>query len=201
MRKILTLLLLAIFSLLVSAQNLEQVFDMDKLAASKGFLLSQNNPNPFDGTTDVYLAVLSDAEVTMTVANIHGHIEAIYTGSFETGVHQFRIFLKAKGTYAMGAHQNGKSSSVVMLCNTGGGSNRIDYVGFVEEIDQRVVAEETCMEIRSTNTGCGEERDSESLCQSKQGRLKSEVLHPYCNRRFHAEKQCFVLYLHGGSRL
>ncbi len=41
MRKILTLSLLAIFSLLVSAQNLEQVFDMDKLAASKGFLLSQ----------------------------------------------------------------------------------------------------------------------------------------------------------------
>ena len=186
MRKILTLSLLAIFSLLVSAQNLEQVFDMDKLAASKGFLLSQNNPNPFDGTTDVYLAVLSDAEVTMTVANIHGHVEATYTGSFETGVHQFRVFLKAKGTYAMGAHQNGKSSSVVMLCNAGGSTNRIDYVGFVEEIDPTVFAELVNPDSEEDFIGYGAFKSAQNHAETDEPFRVALSLSPFSLNQFEA---------------
>ena len=140
MRKILTISLVAMCSLFVTAQELEQVFDMDKLVESQGFLLSQNNPNPFDGTTDVYLAVMAPEEVTMAVATVQGHLEASYTGSFESGVHQFRVTVKSKGNYVMGAHQNGKSSSIVMLCNTGGSACKIEYVGFVEEIDPALFA-------------------------------------------------------------
>lgn len=140
MRKILTFSVLALMGLYVSAQNLEHVFDMNKLAASKGFLLSQNNPNPFDGTTDVYLAVLEPAEVTLAFATLQGHLEASYSGSFESGVHQFRITVKGKGSYVLGAHQNGKSSSVVMLCNNAGIASKIEYVGFVEAVDPAVFA-------------------------------------------------------------
>ncbi|MBR6829789.1 MAG: hypothetical protein IKM83_04150, partial [Paludibacteraceae bacterium] len=61
MKKICTFLLLALTCITMSAQNLEHVFDMEKLIASKGFLLSQNNPNSFNGTTDVYLAVMDPA--------------------------------------------------------------------------------------------------------------------------------------------
>ena len=77
MKKIL-LFIVALMSLTISAQNLEHVFDMDKLMASKGFLLSQNNPNPFDGTTDVYLAVMDPQDVTFAIADVYGYLKAIF---------------------------------------------------------------------------------------------------------------------------
>jgi len=141
MKKFLTLLLLACACWTMSAQNLEHVFDMDKLVAGKGFLLSQNNPNSFNGTTDIYLAVMDPEQVTLAVADVNGHLETMYTGSLESGVHQFRITLKIKGNHVIGAHQNGKSSSVVMICNEGGGTNKIEYIGFVEPIDPEIFAE------------------------------------------------------------
>lgn len=140
MKKILTLLLLDIVCFTISAQNLEHVFDMDKLVESKGFMLSQNNPNSFSGTTDIYLAVMDPATVTLAVADVNGYLETMYTGSFESGVHQFRITLKGKGNHVIGAHQNGKSSSVVMICKEGGSNNSIEYVGFVEPIDPEIFA-------------------------------------------------------------
>lgn len=124
-----------------SAQNLEQVFDMDKLIAAKGFLLSQNNPNSFSGTTDIYLAVIDQPEVTLAISDVTGHLCTSYRGSFEPGVHQFRITLLAKGIYVIGAHQSGKSSSAVMFCDNGGGSDRIEYVGLVETIDPTLFAQ------------------------------------------------------------
>lgn len=138
MRKILTFLLVALFGLTVTAQNLEHVIDLDELVANEGFLLSQNNPNLFEGTTDVYLAVMRNEPVTLTIADIYGQMTACYTGSFKSGVHQFRITLKAKGTYVMGAHQNGKSSSIVLFCHQGGRANTIDYIGMAEEIDPAI---------------------------------------------------------------
>ena len=140
MRRFFTILLLALMSLGAMAQNLEHVFDMDELIASKGFLLSQNNPNPFDGTTDIYLAVMDPAQVSFAIADVHGQLVTMQAGSYEPGVHQFRITLKAKGNYVMGAHQNGKSSSVVMICNAGGVANKLEYIGFVEEIDPAIFA-------------------------------------------------------------
>lgn len=140
MKKIL-FFMVALLSLSLSAQNLEHVFDMDKLAGSGGLLLSQNNPNPFDGTTDVYLAVMDPAEVTFAIADVYGHLEATYTGAFECGVHQFRIHLRAKGNHVMGAHQGRKSSSIVMICGNGGLTNSIEYIGLVEAIDPAVFTE------------------------------------------------------------
>ena len=137
MRKIF-LFIVALISMTVCAQNLEHVFDMDKLVANKGFLLSQNNPNAFDGTTDVYLAVPEQQEVTFAVADVYGLLAATYTGTFEPGVHQFRITLRAKGNYVMGAHQGSKSSSIVMICENGGATNGIEYIGLVEPIDPAV---------------------------------------------------------------
>ena len=139
MRSFFTILLLALMSLGAMAQNLEHVIDLDELVANEGFLLSQNNPNPFEGTTDVYLAVMRNEPVTLVVADIYGQLTASYTGSLETGIHQFRISLKAKGNYVAGAHQNGRSSSIVMLCHEGGRENKIEYIGFVEEIDPAIL--------------------------------------------------------------
>lgn len=135
MKKIFTAFLLALTCLSAGAQNVERVFDMDELVASKGFLLSQNNPNSFVGTTDVYLAVVDQSPVTIAIADVYGRPCVVYTGSLEPGIHQFRLSLRSKGNYVMGSQQGGKSSSIVMLCTEGSGVDRMEYVGLVEAID------------------------------------------------------------------
>ena len=131
--------LLTLVSLWMKAQHLEHVFIMDDFVKSDGLFLSQNNPNPFDGTTDVYLAVLREEPVTLAVADISGRLEAVYTTDpLLTGVHQFRITVATKGVHALGAHQGRRSSSVILFANNGGSTSRIEYIGFVEEIDASV---------------------------------------------------------------
>ena len=142
MRRIFSILLLALMSLGVTAQSgyflanrHDCFFDMDALMASEGLYLPQNNPNPFDGTTNVYLAVVDDAEVSVVVADVFGSIEAQYVGSLEPGVHRLRLTLRTKGTHVLGVHQNGKGRSIVLLCNAGGAFNRLENTEFVEPID------------------------------------------------------------------
>ena len=134
MRRVFTILLLALMSLGALAQS-GYFFDMDALVASEGLYLPQNKPNPFDGSTDVYLAVVDDAEVSVVVADVFGSIEAQYVGSLEPGVHRLRLTLRTKGTHVLGVHQNGKGRSIVLLCNAGGAFNRLEYTEFVEPID------------------------------------------------------------------
>ena len=98
-----------------------------------GFVLSQNIPNPFHGTTSVYLASEEAGEVTMVVADVYGQLQAQLSEPIEIGVHQFDIQLCSKGTYVLGAHMNGKSSSIVLFCEESGRANRIEYVGMVDE--------------------------------------------------------------------
>ena len=142
MRRFFTILLLALMSFGAMAQSgyflanrHDCFFDMDALVASEGLYLPQNKPNPFDGSTDVYLAVVDDAEVRMVVADVFGSIEAQYVGSLEPGVHRLRLTLRTKGTHVLGVHQNGKGRSIVLLCNAGGAFNRLEYTEFVEPID------------------------------------------------------------------
>ena len=134
MRRFFTILLLALMSLGALAQS-GYFFNMDALVASDGLYLPQNKPNPFDGTTDVYLAVVDDAEVSVVVADVFGSIEAQYVGSLEPGVHRLRLTLRTKGTHVLGVHQNGKGRSIVLMCNAGGAFNRLEYTEFVEPID------------------------------------------------------------------
>ena len=134
MRKISTILLMSMMALWAIAQS-NYIFDMDALVASEGLYLPQNKPNPFNGSTDIYLAVVDKAEVSLVAADVYGHIEAQYRVALEPGVHRFRITLRGKGTHVLGVHQNGKDRSIVLLCNEGGATNRIDYCEFVESID------------------------------------------------------------------
>ena len=95
--------------------------------------LSQNNPNPFVGTTDVHLAVADAGTVTLEIADVNGKIVETRHGTFlQLGTHQFRVTLSTAGTFVMTARQNGQSSSIKMVCNRGGNGNRIEYVGSVE---------------------------------------------------------------------
>ena len=91
--------------------------------------LSQNNPNPFTGTTEVSLTVAEDDEVMVDIADVNGKIVGTHRMRPQTGIHQFRVTLSTAGTYIMTARQNGQTSSIKMVCNGGGDGNRIEYTG------------------------------------------------------------------------
>ena len=97
--------------------------------------LSQNNPNPFNATTEVRLTVGEIGDVTLTVTDMNGRV-VVGTNkesplrSSHPGVHQFRVTLAQPGIYVMTAIQNGKTSSIKMVCNGGGNANKIEHKGF-----------------------------------------------------------------------
>ena len=91
--------------------------------------LSQNNPNPFTGTTEVSLTVAEKGEVMLDIADVNGKIVGTHHMRPQAGIHQFRITLATAGTYVMTARQNGQTSSIKMVCNGGGDGNRIEYTG------------------------------------------------------------------------
>ena len=106
------------------------VTGIDESVANGGFVLSQNNPNPFTGTTDVNLMVPDAGAVTLEIADGNGRIVGANNYSpLPTGTNQFRVSLSVAGTYVMTARQNGKTSSIKMVCNGAGNGNRIEYVG------------------------------------------------------------------------
>lgn len=57
--------------------------------------LSQNNPNPFNGATDVLLTALDAGAVTLEIADANGRmVEKVHAPSLQpAGTHQFRITL------------------------------------------------------------------------------------------------------------
>ena len=94
--------------------------------------LSQNNPNPFTGTTEVSLMVATEGTITMDIADINGRIvETWCTASLQPGTHQFRITLATAGTYVMTARQNGQTSFIKMVCNGGIDANKMEFLGAV----------------------------------------------------------------------
>ena len=133
-KRIFTSLLMVLATLFVMAQE-------------QALFLSQNHPNPFDGTTTVYLAVAEPGQATLIVADVFGANQAQWSEMLESGVHKFQIALRAKGNYVLGAHQNGRSASIVLFCNSGDAANYIDYLGWVDEYTelayQNLTAEDT----------------------------------------------------------
>ena len=106
---------------------------IDESIADGGFGLLQNNPNPFTGTTDVNLTVADAGAVTLESVDANGKIlETRLIASLQPRTNHFRVSLSAAGTYILTARQNGKTSSIKMVCNGAGNGNGIEYIGIVE---------------------------------------------------------------------
>ena len=112
--------------------TLEKETGVDESIANTCFNLSQNNPNPFTGTTDVNLTVADAGTLTLEIMDVNGRaVVGANDYSPLPGIHQFRITLSAAGTYVMTARQNGESSSIKMVNNGGGNGDGIEYEGVV----------------------------------------------------------------------
>ena len=113
----------------LTMQNSTGIDDTETMYTSS-LHLSQNNPNPFTGTTDVNLTVADAGAVTLEIVDGNGKIvETRHGTSLQPGTHQFRIHVASPGIYFLIARQNGKMSSIKMVCNGAGNGNGIEYVG------------------------------------------------------------------------
>ena len=113
--------------------TMQNVTGIENHPINGGLSLSQNNPNPFNGITDVLLSVADAGTVNLEIADLNGRVvETQNFASLSTGKHQFRISLPSAGTYLLTVRQNGKTSSIKMVNNGGGNGKRIEHTGMVE---------------------------------------------------------------------
>ena len=106
--------------------------------------LAQNNPNPFKGTTYVSLYSAETGAVSLEITDVNGRVvEALRATALSTGTNHFRITLPNAGFYFLTARQNGNKSMIKMVCNGGGGSNSIEYLGTVAESDNTAIQNST----------------------------------------------------------
>lgn len=121
MKRFLIVFLMAMASLVATAQE-------------EGLVLSQNFPNPFNGTTTVYLSTENAGETRLIVSDLYGHYLSQWSEPIEAGVHQFQITLGTNGIFVLGAQQNGKKASIMLSCEEVGSDNRIEYLGWTDQI-------------------------------------------------------------------
>jgi hypothetical protein len=98
---------------------------------SSSLELSQNNPNPFNATTDVYLTVAKEGPVALEITDLNGRVVGSNNYSSLQGVNHFRVTVAQTGAYILTARQNGKVSSIKMVCNEGGSADRVECQGVV----------------------------------------------------------------------
>ena len=122
----------------MTIENGTGIYDVET-GRAPSLQLFQNHPNPFNGTTDVFLTAADAGTVTLEIADVNGRpvVETWCTASLQCvrpqcGIHQFRITLAAAGTYVLTVRQNGKTASIKMVNNGDGNGNGVEYMGAVE---------------------------------------------------------------------
>lgn len=97
------------------------------------FGLSQNNPNPFNGTTNVELNLTEVGKTRIEITDVTGRtVETLCVTALQPGIHKFHVNIADAGIYFLTARQNGKTSSVKMVNNGTGTKNSIEYTGTIE---------------------------------------------------------------------
>ncbi|MCQ2280453.1 MAG: fibrobacter succinogenes major paralogous domain-containing protein [Bacteroidales bacterium] len=91
--------------------------------------LSQNVPNPFNGSTDVCLTLPNGGPVELEVFDVNGKMVAHYAKELPGGTHQFRIQLAVAQAYFLAARCGGQQATIKMLNQGAGALNAIEYQG------------------------------------------------------------------------
>ncbi|MCR5550117.1 MAG: T9SS type A sorting domain-containing protein [Bacteroidales bacterium] len=119
----------------VLVMNITGIHDVET-GRAPSLQLSQNTPNPFNGTTLANLLVTEPGDVTVTVTDITGRtVETMCTPSLQPGVYQMRVSLSLAGTYFLTAQQNGHTASVKMVNNGEGGANNVTVNGMLDMVE------------------------------------------------------------------
>ena len=87
---------------------------------------TQNNPNPFDGTTYATLILAKDGDVSVEITDVTGRIvETQKFSSLQQSTLELRISLSTAGMYFLTARQNGLTTSIKMINRGNGGTDNI----------------------------------------------------------------------------
>ena len=165
--------------------TLEQGVGINDMETCNGLQMLQNNPNPFNGTTQLNLSLADAGRVTLEIADVIGRTIVVANdfSSLHAGYHQFQITLSKAGTYVVTARQDGKTSSIKMICNGGGNTDRIEYSGSVQLNDFKAIEAKSLTRGISNNpfmpgdqmeyvgyaTFSGSEYESHTIRQEQQG--------------------------------
>ena len=97
--------------------------------------LSQNTPNPFEGTTYANLILADAGDVVVEITDITGRIVGMRNFSLlQQGTHQLRVSLSTAGMYFLTARQNGQSTSIKMVNRGNGGVDDIAITNNMEPV-------------------------------------------------------------------
>lgn len=102
---------------------------IEEYAGNTPFILFQNNPNPFNGTTEANLNIVESGELTMQIVDVNGRLIYETSSILSEGNHKFRIQIANAGVYFLTARQNGQTVSIKMVNNGRGTQNLVEYVG------------------------------------------------------------------------
>ncbi len=95
--------------------------------------LSQNNPNPFTGTTYANLTVAEDGDVAVEITDISGRVVgAKKFSSQQAGNYQLCVSLSSTGVYFLTARQGKQTASIKMINHGSAGDNTIRLLDFEE---------------------------------------------------------------------
>ena len=100
----------------------------DRDANNSTMQLSQNVPNPFDGTTDFALQLPEAGKVSLTVYDLNGKKITAYQGKLTAGVHTFRVLLNTTQSYLLTARCGNELASLKMINNGSAGENAIRHL-------------------------------------------------------------------------
>ncbi|MBO4482086.1 MAG: hypothetical protein J5719_05990, partial [Bacteroidales bacterium] len=102
---------------------------IDEFGSEKEFALSQNVPNPFDGTTDFLLNMPHNGRVLLEVYDLNGKKITEYKNSLPSGTHTFKVILSTSQSYMLTARSGANRASIKMVNNGHAGENAIRYLG------------------------------------------------------------------------
>ena len=96
---------------------------------ANGFKLSQNVPNPFDGTTDFSLQMPEAGKVLLEVYDMSGRKISVYQNILPAGMHSFRVLLSTAQSCLLRAVCGNEVASIKMVNQGQAGENAIRYMG------------------------------------------------------------------------
>lgn len=105
---------------------------------SKGLSLSQNIPNPFDGTTRFSIHLPYNDDVNISIYDINGRLVLRDSRNLIAGSHVFRLTLGAAQSYVLSVQGSKESASIKMVNLSSRGNNRIEYEGSTIDVELKV---------------------------------------------------------------
>lgn len=93
------------------------------------FMLRQNVPNPFEGTTQVYVRTNENEKATISVYDLLGNKIISTTQVLSVGEHVFQVALTSPQTYLFQVTTKSHKASIKIMNTGNGGADAIEYLG------------------------------------------------------------------------